>query len=447
MRMAAVAAWPGGTTPENVAAVSRALTPKRVSEVDLADGALTVSADASASAAATRHLAQLHLAAWLFDPVDGTFSVDLGALRDGSSTYHGVAQMNCPCRLVGLGMLPNDKRVPSSGLVHLRLSALTYNSDRGGPHTVRAPLSPPDWRSSLTGVHVVATGSGVGIDIPVAAATGDIGYGGRSSPMASIGGEQSVLPAVAGSFADSVAVEGGQYGTTSVQGLDGYNISVRPVVAAASLPRIGPDGVIVDLGSLEGVQTAPTFSQTSDEVWLGPQAPANAVDRLRAAGLGIDRVERSSTLISRAAHTGPAFAYDFMLLATLVALLVAAVGTFSVLAAGGRQRSTEMVALQVTGVRRPILARSLAVEAGILAITALFGVAAGAVSAAIALPSLPQLGAPSEAPLSYALPGSLLLAAAAAAFLVVMGATALAMRGILTGMSPRLLRTAPDDVD
>src|SRR6202000_3173238 len=109
----------------------------------------------------------------------------------------------------------------------------------------------------------------------------------------------------------------------------------------------------------------------------------------RAAGLQIEHVERSSTIISQGQHTGPALAYDFMLLATIVALLVAAVGTFSVLAAGGRQRATEMVALEVTGVRRSILARSLAIEAGILALTALFGVAAGAGSAAIALPSLP----------------------------------------------------------
>jgi ABC-type antimicrobial peptide transport system permease subunit len=158
-------------------------------------------------------------------------------------------------------------------------------------------------------------------------------------------------------------------------------------------------------------------------------------------------VQHSSTLISQGDHTGPAFAYDFMLLATLVALLVAAVGTFSVLAAGGRQRAAEMVALEVTGVRRKTIARSLAIEAGILVLTALFGVAAGAGTAAIVLPSLPQLAAPTDAPLSYALSAPLLLAAAAGAVLVVMVATALAARGILTSMSPILLRTAADDVD
>jgi putative ABC transport system permease protein len=439
-RLAAVAAWPGGTTHESVAAVSRALTPKTTSEVKLASGALAVSADVSASGAASRELAHLHLAAWLFDPVDGTFDVGLGTLRSGNSTYQGIAQTNCPCRLVGVGILPSAKRLPSSGQIHLGLNALA------APHDARAELAPADWRSSRSGIRVSATDSEVGIDIPMTAVIGDTGYG--SSAMASLGGQPPVIPAAAGSFADGLAVSSGQQGALSVQGLDGYNVAVRPAVIAASLPRIGAGGVIVDLGALERAQTSPTSPVISrEEVWLGPQAPANAVSRLRAAGLHIEQVQRSSTLVSQAKHTGPALAYDFMLLAMLVALLVAAVGTFSVLAAGGRQRATEMVALEITGVRRSILARSLAIEAGILALTALFGVAAGAGSAAIALPSLPQLATSTDAPLSYALPVSLLLAAAAGAVLVVMVATALAARGILASMSPTLLRNAADDVD
>ena len=446
-RLAAVADWPRGTTRESVAAVSRALTPTTVSDINLASGALAVSADVSASGAASRDLARLYLAAWLFDPVDGTRTVDLGRLRFGRSTYQGAAQTNCPCRLVGIGVLPRAKRVPSSGQIHLGLNALTYRSGMGRPRSARAELTPADWSSTVTGVRVAATGSGVGFDIPMTAVVGDIGYQGASSVMVSLAGPPSVLPAVVGSLAASLGVGGGQDGALPVQGLDGYSITARPTVTAAALPRIGSNGVIVDLGTLERAQAGPTFPETSEEVWLGPQAPPDAVSRLRTAGLQVDAVQRSSTLISQARHTGPALAYDFMLLATLVALLVAAVGTFSVLAAGGRQRATEMVALEVTGVRRAILARSLAIEAGILAVTALFGVAAGVGTAAIALPSLPQLAAPTDAPLSYALPVWLLVAVATGAVLVVMLATALAARGILTSMSPTLLRTAADDVD
>jgi putative ABC transport system permease protein len=443
-RLPAVAAWPAGTTPEGVAAVSRALTPRRASGVSLANGSLAVSADVSASGAASPGLSHLDLAAWLFDPVDGTFTVRLGGLRGGSSTYRDAAHTNCPCRLVGVGVLPSSHGAPSSGQIHLGVKALTYESGTGTPRSASAELTPTEWHSAVTGIRVGATGSEVRIDIPMTAVPVGIGSVGIPPVMATVGPQLSALPAVAGSFAESL---GGGEGALSVQGLDGYNVSVRPAVAGASLPRIGPGGVIVDLGTLEGAQTAPAAAVTTAEVWLGPQAPANAVSRLRAAGLQIDQVERSSTLVRQGAHTGPALAYDFMLLATIVALLVAAVGTFSVLAAGGRGRATEMVALEVTGVRRGTLARSLAIEAGILALTALFGVAAGAGSAAVALPSLPQLASASDAPLSYALPVPLLLAAAAGAVLVVILSTALAARGILTSMSPALLRNAADDVD
>ncbi len=447
-RLAAVADWPGGTTHESAAAVSRTLTPRTVSDVNVGDGALTVAANVSASGAASRDLAHLYLAAWLFDPPDGTRIIDLGSLRSGRSTYQDAPQTNCPCRLAGMGVLASAKRAPSAGHIHVGLNALTYRSGTGVPQSARAELTRADWRSTTAGVRVIATGSGVGFDIPMSAVVGDIGpYEGESAVMASLAGQPSVLPAVAGSSAESFAVDGGQQGTLQVQGLDGNTITVRPVVAAVSVPRIGPGGVIVDLGTLERAQTGPTFSGASEQVWLGPQAPPNAVSRLGMAGLHIDQVQRSSTLISQAEHSGPTLAYDFMLLATLVALLVAAVGTFSVLAAGGRQRATEMVALEVTGVRRPILARSLAIEAGILALTALFGVAAGAGTAAIVLPSLPQLAGPTDAPLSYALPVSLILAVAVGAVVVVMVATALAARGILTSMSPSLLRIAADDVD
>jgi putative ABC transport system permease protein len=447
-RVANVAEWPPGTTHESVGAVSRALTPGRVPGVTLANGALAVSANVSASGLARRELAQLYLAAWLFDPPDGTRIVGLGTLRSGRSTYEGVAQTGCPCRVVGIGVLPSAKRVPSSGQIHLGLNALTYHSGTGAPQSARAELTHAAWRSTTAGVRVIATPSGVGFDIPMTVVAGDSGrYESDSPVMASLADQPSVLPAVAGSGAGSLAVGGAQPGTLPVQGLDNYTITVRPAIAAASLPRLGPGGVLVDLGTLQRAQVGPTLAVASKEVWLGPQAPPDAVSRLRTAGLHIDQVQRSSTLISEAEHTGPALAYDFMLLATLVALLVAAVGQFGALAAGGRQRATEMVALEVTGVRRPILARSLGIEAGILALTALFGVPAGAGIAAIVLPSLPQLADATSAPLSYALPAFLILAVALGAVLVVMVATALAARGILTSMSPSLLRAAVDDVD
>lgn len=445
-RLPAVAAWPGGTTRASVAAVGRALTPRSLFDVDLANGALAVSATVSASGAARRDLAHLDLSAWLFDPVRGQRVIDLGRLRPGRSTYRAGPQSGCPCRLTGIGVLPSVQRVPASGELHLGLNVLTYRSGTGATQRAEAELSRTAWRSSLAGVRVIRDRSGVGFDIPIVSVVHDIAAY-EDTAAASLAGPPSVLPAVGDRRTALLALDGGQENTVAEQGLDGNTITVRPVIAATALPRLGSGGVFVDLRTLELIQVRPTLSQASSQVWLGPRAPANAVSRLRAAGLHIDGVQRSSELISQARYTGPALADDFMLLATLVALLVAAVGTFSVLAAGGRQRATEMVALEVAGVRRPILVRSLAIEAAILALTALFGVAAGVASAAIALPSLPQLAVPTDAPLSYALPVSLILAVALGAVLVVLLATALAAHGILRRMSPSLLRNAADDVD
>ncbi len=440
-RLPAVAAWPDGTTRASVAAVGRVLTPKTDFDVILPNGAVTISADVSASGVGSRDLVHLDLEAWLFDPVHGSRIVDLGSLRRGRFTYRGVPQTGCPCSLTGIGVLPSVKRVPRSGQIHLGLDALSYRTGPGALRSARAELTPTAWRSTLAGVRVIANTSGVGFDIPMAAVAGDVGPYARDA-AASLVGPPSVLPAVVARQAEEVPG-----GTLAEQGLDGNTITVRPVITATALPRLGSSGVFADLGTLERSQIRPTIAQATEQVWLGPGAPADAVRRLATAGLHIDAVQRSSALISQAGHSGPALAYDFMLLATLVALLVAAVGTFSVLAAGRRQRATEMMALEVAGVRRSILARSLAIEAAILALTALFGVIAGAGTAAIALPSLPQLAAPTDTPLSYALPVGLILAVALGAVLVVMVATAVAARGILTSMSPSLLRAAADDVD
>ena len=185
--------------------------------------------------------------------------------------------------------------------------------------------------------------------------------------------------------AESLAVGGGQEGTLAVQGLDGDNITVRPAVAAAgSLPRIGPGGVIVDLGhartSPDAAGTVPRPARRCGWDRRRRRTPSVAYGRQGCISTRCNARRRSSARPSTAARLWPTTSCCWPRSSHL---LVAAVGTFSVLAAGSRQRATEMVALEVTGVRRTTLARSLAIEGGILALTALFGVAAGAGSAAI----------------------------------------------------------------
>ena len=274
--------------------MGRALTPPVTPDVVLGNGALRIAATGSASGAAAEALAHLDLEAGLFDPVRGSRTVDLGPLRSGRYIYRGGPQAGCPCRLTGIGVLPNTKRVPNSGHLQLGLNALTFLDQHGAPNNAQAELVPEAWRPSLTGVRVTA-GSSVRFDIPMKAVAANVGpY--RNTEAASLVGPPPVLPAVGGSQAQF------QGETLAEQGLDGNTITVQRAVTASSLPRIGPAGVLVDLGRLEAIQVAPTFLQASKQVWLGSHAPADAISRLRAAGLP-DR--RCPTLIASHQPGGP----------------------------------------------------------------------------------------------------------------------------------------------
>jgi putative ABC transport system permease protein len=449
-RLGQVIAWPGGISRESVAEVSRALVPRTAPQVNLGAGSVSVRASVGGAGAAGRSLGDLNLSLWTYNATEGTSLVHLGTLASGPGTYRGSLSAACPggCRLVGIGVLPNGDRLPAAGRIDVTLSALAVRSAAGSSSRIRTDLSAADWRSTAAGVSVEASRAGVSFAISAAAVARDLGAAGDSTPaMASVADDPLVIPEAAGSVVEYTAIESGEAGTLSRQGLDGNPVTVRPVISATALPRVGNAGEMADLTLLERARTDATSPTVTDEVWLGPKAPADAVDRLRAAGLSIDSVQRAAAIISQGRHTGPAQGYDFMLLATILALLAAAVSTFGVSAAGTRQRAAELSALEVTGVPRSVLTRSLAFEAAILALTALFGAAAGAVGAALAIPALPQLGATTDVPLSYGLPMLLILGTALCGVLVVLAATAVAARGILGEMSPSLLRAAEYDAD
>jgi putative ABC transport system permease protein len=243
-------------------------------------------------------------------------------------------------------------------------------------------------------------------------------------------------------YASGASGPGGQ---VPAEGLDGNTLNLADAVTASALPRVGADAVMVDLGLLQRFQVSPSIPAATDQVWLGPSAPADALARLEAAGLRVESVQRASALLSRMQRSGQALADDFLLVATVAALLVAAASTLGALGGTLRQRATEFTSLRVAGVKRGTLARCLALETGVLALTALFGAAAGVVAALLALPSLPELASAPAIPLDYGLPGALVATVSAAVIVVVILAGAGVAAGVLGRMSPSLLRTAPND--
>jgi putative ABC transport system permease protein len=443
-RLTAALPWPRGVSPTTLSATSRRLAPATAAPINLPAAPVRLSATATVSAPSAGR--NLEVGLWAFNPQAGTTIVDLGLLHPGAWTYRADLGDVCPggCRLAGLGLIPAPGHdAPTSGTVQLTVTHLAARSSSSSWTALGFDPFPRGWRAANSGVQIQpGAAGGLTLIVPassIALYTGAVGF--ATAPMVSPADHPAVLPAAVTSEIESLNGIAG----VRIAGLDGNTLSVASTVTATALPRVGGDAAMVDLDLLSRSQVDPTAPYTADQVWLGPAAPSDAIARLQAAGLRIDRIETASAVLAQLDKSAPALADDFLLVATIVALLAAAASTLGALGANTRQRATELTALQITGVPRSVLARSLALESGVLALTALFGVAGGVLAAIMAIPSLPVLGTAAFIPLQYGLPAGLVAAVSAAVVAVVLLATA-AVAGVLVHrMSPILLRMAPND--
>jgi putative ABC transport system permease protein len=449
-RLAAALTWPPGISRSTIAATSRALDPPTAPEVTVSGALIRVSATVAATGQVADRLNALDLGLWVFNSQRGTTIVSLGPLHRGTSRYGGLIASVCPggCRLTGVGVLPAvGSQAPRTGMLRLGLGQMSTRSASGAVTAVALDHAVSDWRSTATGVSITAGGSG-GLTLVIPASVTDSytsEVGAVIPPMASVADDPQVLPGAVTTELESINPGSQSGGSVPIQGLDGATLSITAATTASTLPRVGSDAAMLDLGVLSRAQVDPTSPDATDEVWLGPSAPANVLARMRSVGLAVDSVERASTVFTRLEGSGPALADDFMLVATIIALLAAAASTLGALGATTRQRATELTALEVGGIRRWVLARSLALESVILAATALFGTVAGVIGAIMAVPALPELANPSPIPLHYGLPGMLVAIVTVAVLATVFVATGVIAVILIRRMSPLLLRTAPND--
>ena len=443
-RLTAALPWPNDISRTSLPAASHLLAPSTAPTIKLPDTSVRLTATAAVSGA-SRGFKNLEVGLWAFNPQAGTTIVDLGRLHLGEWTYGGTLGVGCSggCRLAGLGLIPAPGRnAPASGAVRFTVTGLS-----AGAASASTPLgfdpSPRSWRSADASIRIqTGAAGGLALVVPASAIanyTGAVGY--ATAPMVSPADHPTVLPAAVTSEIESINGVAG----VRIAGFDGNTLTVASSITASALPRVGDNAAMVDLDLLSRSQVGPTIPDTADQVWLGPAAPSDAIARLQAAGLRIDRIETASAVLHQLDQSAPALADDFLLVATIVALLAAAASTLGALGANTRQRATELTALELTGVPRTVLARSLALESAVLALTALFGVAGGVLAAIIAIPSLPELGAPALIPLQYELPGGLVAAVSAVVVAVILLATAAVAAVLVHRMSPVLLRMAPND--
>ncbi len=403
-RLPAVASWPTVISASTIAATSRALDQATTAPVvTLPDAPVQVSVTTTATSQAAAGVGNLDMSLSVSNPQAGTTTINLGPLHAGAWAYSGSLRYVCPggCRLAGLGVVPGRGRTPpGSGAIHLRVTHVASRVSSGAWAPVPADLLPHGWLSSTPGVRAaVVPGGALTLTIPMSVVGSYVG------PAASPNDRPAALPGAVTSTVESLNGGATAHAPVPSQGLDGNTLNVNPVVTASALPRVGTNAVMVDLDLLSRFQEQPTTPYTSDEVWLGRDAPRDGLARLQGEGLRIDSVQTASAAIRQFDRSGPALADDFLLVATIVALLAAAASILGALGATTRQRATELTALEVGGIHRRVLARSLAIESLVLVATALFGVAAGVLAAVMAIPSLPELGSPSVVPLQYALPG------------------------------------------
>ena len=123
------------------------------------------------------------------------------------------------------------------------------------------------------------------------------------------------------------------------------------------LPRLGADGVLVDMEYLARIGE-PGQTRTGAEVWLGPAAPLDVVDKMRAAGLQVLSVRDFDTEYARAAGGPNSIGLQFLLAVSVLCLAVGAGGFAVAATVEMRSRADELRALRAQGASGPVVGRA-----------------------------------------------------------------------------------------
>ena len=365
-------------------------------------------------------------------------NADSAAIRAGAQTI--VVPLRCAagCTLLGLTWnRPIDASTPESGTI--RVTGIDVARGTGWTALDLGTNVAHSWRASVpegqASDHVTVspvdprTGRG-GVEDRFTNENG--GYAGivyASNP--------SPIPAVAtpGSF-NPPAVHRRMVDTTASTA---YFSVVR---SAPVLPVVLGDGLIMDVRYL--TTELPGFTGEAQwQVWLGPDAPADALKRLDAAGLPVEHVRSERARLHQLGRQGPALALLLLLVCAIAGTALAVGGTAISISASSRRRSYEIAALRVVGIGRRALLRAGAIEQLLLlGAAAVLGVPTGLTAAVLAMPVIPEFADTTPITLHYR-PDWALTLLFALAFIVLLTVTAVvAARGLIRAAIPSRLREA-----
>jgi putative ABC transport system permease protein len=343
------------------------------------------------------------------------------------------------CRLAALDLTANTPGNPDAVGTHVNeIDAVIGASVRsaGGWHPVMSFADHTRWRGDGKGQVAIGTRGG-SLSLAVRQVSG---YAWPSAVSAAI---PTALPAVVASGQAAVQ-EGDQIHSVEAVGLDQQSVFVDGVIRAVTLPQVGRDGVMVDLGTALAAMDQTAATTTRYQVWLSSRAPSDMAARLARQHVYVQRAIHSDTYRSALDHSGPAFADSLFLLSALAATVLAIGATAVGRVLSVRRRGYELAALEAVGVSASTLRRATAAEQGsVFGIGLLIGLAAGLVGAHLALPSTPVFVDTSTGPpLVLGLPWAL-LAALTAGMVIVFVVVSIAMARVVDrAATPGQLRGA-----
>jgi putative ABC transport system permease protein len=401
-RMAQVMSWPKGLGAGGVQTVARNLVPRGLPRPVVVSGdAVRITVDTEQSIKPAPQLA--------LDLFDNSYQtpqqVELGSLGPGRSTYQASITGLCPstCRLVDLDITWSPPATETaSPPITIEVSSL---SERAGATWVPVHSGlghAGDWTSIEGGAQLTSSEGSLRAAATLSPYGSPLQIGPADAP--------TQLPAVV----TPTVVEFGSGLPPSIVGLDGGTVKAEAVGEVPALPRVG-SASLVDLSTAERLLGGP-FANATTQVWLSQNAPADIEASLARHGVTTVGTDSLQARQSASQHGGVELAYSLFLMAAIAAGALAVGTTGFAIVVSARMRRSELTAMRSVGISARSLRRSVQAEEALAVGTGLvLGVVAGAVSAAVALRTIPEFVALGQGPpLELSLPWPQLLAAVGA---------------------------------
>ena len=333
-RLAAVANWPAGAPPAGD--VAGRLHPAAPDPVILAGQDITLDATATGIDPGK----QLLLSVALSSPTGlGDVVVQLGEVHEGRYRYQQrVTACAAGCRLNGIELSVSGVALGIGGSVVINTLG-TVN-----PVTAALPparlADPARWRLALFG-KLSATAAGLRIDID---GPGGLPGGAWIRPVDT----PVPLPAAYAGEPPSASV---------ITGLGGDRMPVTLTDHLPAVPQLGGHATLVDLEYADrlAVDASPAVAP---QVWLGPHAPADILERLADQGLTVTGDTRSAQVRRQLDEQGPALSIWFYVLAGGLSVLLGAGALVLATAVDRGRRVEDLSALRAQGLSRATLGRA-----------------------------------------------------------------------------------------